>query len=74
MSALRIVRVHDTGGGNDMEKNQWKTDRMIGFSAGVEAVERVCEKADIYKATRQKPPHFVLNVDMPYSPTIFRAL
>ena len=32
---------------------------MIGFSAGVEAVERVCEKADIYKATRQKPPLFL---------------
>lgn len=46
-----------------MEKNQWKTDRMIGFSAGVEAVKRVCEKADIYKATRQKPPHFVLNME-----------
>ena len=54
-----------------MEKKQWKTERPIGLFAGVEAVEKVCEMADIYRAIRQKPPHFVLTMEDRESQSVF---
>lgn len=52
-------------------KKQWKAERPIGLSAGVKAVEKVCETADIYKAIQQKPPHFILNIEDADSQHIF---